>query len=87
MSPVSPSSIASQPWAGGPALILRVSFQPRVPHPFDSAQGRLLRLLQGWAAMLPVYLIRYKSAAPHLHRHFRLPPFAKSAKDGAPTWW
>ncbi len=36
---------------------LPASFPLRVPHPFDSAQGRPLRFLQGWAAMLPMQLL------------------------------
>ena len=46
-----------------------------------------LRFLQGRrAAMLLYYLICYAAApsATHLRKHSRLPPFAKSAKDGAP---
>jgi len=44
-----------------------------------------LRFLQGWVAMLRVPLICCGHVTkPTQYRHFRLPPFAKNAKDGAP---
>ena len=45
-------------WAGRPTLFFYFAPQRmRLPHPFDFAQGRLLRFLQGWAAMLPAQLL------------------------------
>jgi hypothetical protein len=45
-----------------------------------------LRFLQGWAAMLLelFHWLRHRPDQTTGGRHFRLPPFAKNAKDGAP---
>jgi hypothetical protein len=50
---------------------------PRVPRPFDFAQGKLLRFVQGRVTMRPAQtLVRFYTATR---------PFSAYAKDGAPA--
>ena len=47
-----------------------------------------LRFLQGWggdAAYAILFVTQRAARSTHRRRHFRVPPFAKNAKDGAPS--